>query len=228
MLSFLASSCMQQTKTIDSDFSGQLTEEEISNGVMTPEIMWKFGRLGDAQLSPDGLGVIYNVTRYDSKTNKSITDIFWISTEGGDPIQLTNGSGKYYNPRWNPVDPKIGFLSAESGSTQIWQMNLDGSGRTQISEFENGINSFEYSPDGTHIMFTSDVKLDRIPVEMYPDLPLATVRIIVDLMYRHWNDWHDYAYSHIFVAPCEKEQIGDATDIMKDEPWDSPLSPIFD
>jgi len=35
-------------------FNNQLTAEEKAGGVMTPEIMWKFGRLGTFALSPDG------------------------------------------------------------------------------------------------------------------------------------------------------------------------------
>jgi dipeptidyl aminopeptidase/acylaminoacyl peptidase len=227
-LSLLTFSCKKQPVTEPIDFSGQLTENEIRNAKLTPEILWKYGRVGDAQLSPDGSTVIYNVTRYNVPTNKSITDIWKVPTTDGEPEKLTGSDGNYQNPRWNPAGTKIGYLSSQSGSSQLWEMNPDGTGAVRKSDFLSDINNFEYSPDGSKILFTSDVKIDKTTTDIYPDLPLANVKIIDDLMYRHWNDWSDYKYSHIFIAPLKDGMITDATDIMKEEPWDTPLSPYFD
>ena len=228
ILCLLQFSCKKQPVAEQVDFSGQLTREEIQNARLTPEILWKYGRVADAQLSPDGSSVIYNVTRYNVPTNKSITDIWKVATGGGEPEKLTGSDGKYQNPRWKPDGKKIGYLSAQSGSSQIWEMNPDGTGVMRKSDFPFDINSFEYSPDGSKILFTSDVKIDKTTADIYPDLPLATAKIIDDLMYRHWNDWSDYKYSHIFLAQYKDGMLTDATDIMKEEPWDSPLSPYFD
>lgn len=56
LFAFLSvSSCKQQVPVVKEalpQFSNQLTPEEKAGGVMTPEIMWKFGRLGTFDLSP--------------------------------------------------------------------------------------------------------------------------------------------------------------------------------
>ncbi len=213
---------------VEGNFSGQLTQEEISTGILTPEILWKFGRVSDMQLSPDGTGLIFNVTRYDAGTNTSVTDIYRIGSSEGTAVLLTDTGGKYLNPRWKPDSSGIGFLSSVSGSFQLWEMDVNGENLRQVSGIDGDINSFEYAPDGAHILYTKDVLVDRTPLEMYPDLPLANVRIIDDLMYRHWNAWNDYRYSHIFVAQYGGTGLGESVDIMEDEPWDSPLSPYFD
>lgn len=218
--------CTKQTLTepkAAGDFSNTLTPDEISNAKLTPEILWKFGRVSDQQLSPDGKFVIYNVTRYDAATNSRQTKIFKISTDGGEPLDLGEGG----NMRWKTVE-KIGFISGESGSDQVWEMNPDGQGKVQVTDIEGGINGFEYAPDGQKIFFTKDVKMDKTPQEVYPDLPLTNVRIIEDLMYRHWNAWSDYAYSHIFVANIGNSPVKEGKDIMEGEAFDSPLSPYFD
>ena len=49
----------------------------------------------------------------------SISDIFKVSTEGGEPIRLTDGKGKYYSPKWFPTGDKIGFLAGG----QLWEMD---------------------------------------------------------------------------------------------------------
>jgi dipeptidyl aminopeptidase/acylaminoacyl peptidase len=223
----LYTSCTQapeESTGISGDFSGTLTQEEISGGLLTAEILWKFGRIGSMDLSPDGKEVLYTVTRYDVGTNKSISDIFKISTGGGEPTRLTDRAGKYYSPKWFPTGDRIGFLSGG----QLWEMDPDGQGEIQVSDFKSGINSFDWSPDGSNILLTMDVKLEKTPQEVYPDLPETNVRIIDDLMYRHWNAWHDYAYSHIFVASYGESGPGEPLDIMEGELWDAPLAPYFD
>ena len=39
-----------------------LTQEEIAAGVLSPEVMWKMGRVGLASLSPDASRLLYTVT----------------------------------------------------------------------------------------------------------------------------------------------------------------------
>ncbi|MCF8378060.1 MAG: S9 family peptidase [Bacteroidales bacterium] len=225
---FTACTNTPETDGIVSDFSGALTETEISNAVLTPEILWKFGRISDHQLSPDATTIIYGVTRYDAKTNKSHSDIFSMPAKGGEKVKLTDAEHSAFNQRWKPDGTKIGFLSAESGETQLWEMNPDGTSKIMISNIEGGINGFEYSPECGKILYLKDVKLDQTANDIYTDLPLANARIIDDLMYRHWNSWHDYSYSHIFIAEIKDGKLLPGNDIMIDEPWDAPLSPYFD
>lgn len=209
-------------------FENALTANEISSGILTPEIMWKFGRESEAQASPDGKQVIFAVRRYDVPANKSKNEIFIVPVSGGEPKKLTSYQGQNFNARWKPDGKKIGFISDMSGTAQIWEMNPDSTGKKQISGIPDGINSFEYSPDGTYILYTKDVKLDETANDIYKDLPGANARIIDNMMYRHWDMWHDYAYSHIFFAKYTGTKINTGKDIMENEKFDSPLSPYFD
>ena len=43
---------------------------------MTPELLWKLGRLGDATISPDGNHVAYSVRRYKLEENKGSSTLF--------------------------------------------------------------------------------------------------------------------------------------------------------
>ena len=192
---------------------------------LTPELMWKLGRVSDVQLSPDGNTVLYGIKYYDLATNKGNRNLYTLPVEGGEPKQITNAEGSIFNGIWRPDGRKIGYISAESGEPQIWEMNPEGSDEKQISEIEGGINSFTYSPTMANILFIKDVKLDKTANDIYKDLPLANAKIITDMMYRHWNNWHDYSYSHIFIAPVKDGIIGEVTDIMANEPYDSPMNP---
>jgi dipeptidyl aminopeptidase/acylaminoacyl peptidase len=189
------------------------------------ELMWQLGRLSDAQVSPEGTKVLYGVTNYSLDDNKGKRDLFVIPLSGGEPLQLTHHEGSSYNGIWHPNGKAIAYLNAASGSMQIWEMGPDGSNPRQVSDIEGGINGFAYSPDAKHILFTKNVKLDQSPADLYPDLPEANVFIADDLMYRHWDSWHDYTYSHIFVASYDDGQLKNAIDIMEGEKYDSPMKP---
>lgn len=211
----------------EGDFTNQLTPQEITAGKLTPEILWKFGRIADVQLSPDGKTVIYNLTRYDAKLNKKHTWIYSILTSGGEPKNLTADFPSCLNPRWVGND-KIAFLSSVNEVSQIWTMNADGSSKKQVSNVKSEINGFEVAPTGNKLFYLQDVKTDSTTQDKYPDLPLAKGRIITDLMYRHWDQWSNYTHSHIFIADFNGDKVADGTDILKDQPFDSPLPPYFD
>ncbi len=212
---------------VQADFSGKLTQAEIDGGRLTPEILWKFGRLGGAELSPNGEQVVYTVTRYDAKTLKRTTNIFVISFAGGEPKKITEDSFIDVAPVWI-ADNKLAFMSNRINGMQVWTMNADASERKQITNIEGGINAFKISPDHKHLMYTQRVKLEQSILDKHSDMDKANVLAADDLMYRHWNHWKDYKFSHIFIADMGNQMITEGKDIMKDEKWDAPLAPYYD
>ena len=201
-------------------------EPALQNDIMTPEVLWSFGRLGDVQVSPDGQKILYGVSYYSIEQNRSNRELFVMNADGSDKRQLTRTPRNEFNAIWHPDGKRIVYLSSASGTVQAWMMNADGSGNEQISEIEGGINSLVFSPNGTRALITKDVKIDPSTADMYPDLPESDGRIIENLMYRHWDVWEDGAYSHIFIASFDGRKISGEKDIMPGEPYDTPLMPF--
>lgn len=217
-------SCKQKapettSREVPEEINTSLTEEEKAGGVMTPEIMQKFGRLGAFTLSPDGSTVLYTVTLTDLPTERRQTDIFSIPVAGGEPVRLTTAGGS--SPQWFDEGKKIAFVSG----SDLMTMNPDGSELTRV-EGISGFEIFNISPDGKKIFFTRRIKLDQTANEKH-NFPNANVRIINDLMYRHWNAWSDYSYSHIFVASFNGKRASGEKDIMKDQKYESPTAPYY-
>lgn len=228
---FMAACSQKKSETLVSQGGSKfdsLANQPIHETKVTPELLWKFGRLGEFDLSPDGKQVVYSVTRYSIAENKGFSDLFVIPFEGGEAKHLTTFEGNEFNPRWRPDGEKIGFIAMESGSPQMWEINPDGTKAKQISTITDGINSFEYSPDGKRIYYTKDIQVKPTLTEIYPDLPQANVHMTSELMYRHWDHWEDGAYSHIFIVDRQGDSLANPVDIMKGEPFDSPLSPYFE
>jgi dipeptidyl aminopeptidase/acylaminoacyl peptidase len=191
---------------------------------LTPELLWKMGRVSLDDVSPDGTLAVYGVTYYNLAENKGNRDLFVVPVSGGPSRKVTAFPGSEGSAQFRPDGKKIGFISG----SQLWEMNPDGTDARQVSSISGGIGGFKYAPTGNAILYIRDVKLDKTTQEVYPDLPLASAHIIDDLMYRHWNQWHDYAYSHVFVAPYSDGKIETASekDLLSGEAFDSPVQPF--
>jgi dipeptidyl aminopeptidase/acylaminoacyl peptidase len=193
---------------------------------MQAETLWKFGRVSEPKVSPNGKLIVYNVTRYNVSENKGNNDLWLVDINGKDAVQLTNTPFSESNARWRPDGKKIGFLSSESGSSQLWEMNADGTEKKQISNFEGGIYNFNYSPTMKHIYFSQEVELDMSLKKRYPDLPKANALMYDELMMRHWNQWEDGSYSHVMYCSYDAGVLGKAVDLMPNERYDAPTMPF--
>ncbi len=216
-------SCSKEKKL---EINNPVDKIQLSSDILTPEVLWSFGRVSGVEVSPDHSTVLFGVSFYELEKNRGNRELFVLPVEGGEAINITNTESGEYSAIWRPDGEKIGFLSTESGDLQMWEMNPDGSNRIQISDIEDGLNGFKYSPNQTKIVFIKDVKLDKSAVDLHPDLPEAEARIETDLMYRHWDKWHDYTYSHIFIANYDGKSLSNSIDIMEGERFDSPMEPF--
>lgn len=198
---------------------------KISDGRLTPEALWAFGRIGGASVSPDGGKILYSVAYYSVAENKSNRELFVMNADGSDNRQLTRTSVSENNAVWIQGGSKIAFLSSEGGSSQIWEMNADGTGRRQLSHYEGNIEGFSFSPDEKRVLFIAQVKTVPSTQDKYPDLDKATGRIVTDLMYKHWDEWVTSA-PHPFIAEFDGDAISNPLDIMQGEPYESPMKPF--
>lgn len=199
----------------------------VAQDIMTPEMLWRLGRVSGVSVSSDGQSVLYGVSRYELEENTGNRDLYIINKDGQFPFVLTSTSGSEYAETWRPDGKKVACLYQTDNGAQLFELSPDGSSREQITDIEGGITNYAYSPAMNRILITRNVKLDPTANDIHPDLPMANARIIDDLMYRHWDGWHDYEYSHIFFADYEPGKIlGEWKDIMPNEKFDSPLNPF--
>ena len=197
----------------------------IENRRMTPEALWAMGRIGGVTPSPDGKQVAYTVSYYSVPQNKSNTELFVMNADGGNNRQLTRSTWHENQPAWVKGGTKLAYLSNESGSSQVWEMNLDGTGKKQLTNYEGDIEGFALSPDGTKMLFIAQVKTVQSTQDKYPDLDKTTGIIVTDLMYKHWDEWVTTA-PHPFVADFDDKGLSNITDLLEGQPYESPMKPF--
>ncbi|WP_075589842.1 S9 family peptidase [Labilibacter marinus] len=199
---------------------------KLNGDRLTPELIWQLGRVGNVCVSPNGKDVIYTVAHTDIKENKSYTDIYKANIASSETTQITNSKESESSLSYSANGDDIFYLSSKSGTTQLWKLHLESSKTSQITNIKGGITGYVFSPDMKKLAYTAQVKLDEDVQDLYPDLPHANARIEDDLMYRHWDDWEDGSYSHVYITDASNGLITSATDIMEGEKFDSPLNPF--
>lgn len=199
---------------------------------MTPELLWELGRVGGGSLSPDGKHLCYTVREYDLAENSGTTDIHVIDLETSKDRVVVEAIKSASDIQWVSTDDGLRlFMTTKRGgddaTTQVWSLDPASGTFDAVTEYDHAVANLKVSPTGKHIAFTVDIKLDKTVNDLYADLPKADARIIDDLMYRHWNAWHDYKYSHVHVARLGDDgKAGEARDIMEGLRADCPV-PAF-
>ncbi|HTM94187.1 MAG TPA: S9 family peptidase, partial [Flavisolibacter sp.] len=78
-----------------------------------------------------------------------------------------------------------------------------------------------------YMLSAEDVKINKVfGKDFYPDLQKSTVQIYDQLNYRHWDEWEDGAFSHVFVHPMVNGKPGEGKDIIPGQPYDIPQKPF--
>lgn len=196
-------------------------QTDAQQQVLTPELLWKIGRVALDDVSPDGKYALYGVQRYDVQTNKGSRVLYLMDIQSGGFRAITDPDETSSDGAFHPDGKRIGFLR----DGKLYEVKTTGHAMSgPISDLE--INGFKYAPNGLSVLFAQDVKLDPNTTDRYPDLPQASGRISDGLFYRHWKSWHDYAYSNVFYVDYKDGRIiGKPVNIQREERFDSPLTP---
>lgn len=197
----------------------------LSSDLMSPEALWAMGRIGTVSCSPDGKQMVYQVSYYSVKENKSHSVLYVQPTKVGKsvstPTLLTKDEKSEAEPAWIDNGTKVAYLR----DGQIWKMNPDGTGRVQLTKSKIDIEGFKFSPDGKKVILIKSLPYHESIKQNPSDLPKATGRLVTDLNYRHWDHYVE-SVAHPFVADVNADNIGDGEDILNGEPYECPMAPF--
>lgn len=158
-----------------------VTNNIMSQEVMTPELLWQLGRVSALGISTDGKSVVYRVS--------------------------------VPNMEENNIDSKSYIVPVSGGVA------------TEITDYKSLLKDKNISPDGKYILYSEDVKLDKVHgKDFYQELDKSDVQIYDALDYRHWDSWNEGMFNHVFYR--ENKEGSNGIDLMKDEPFHSPQKPF--
>ncbi|MEM7504183.1 MAG: S9 family peptidase [Pseudomonadota bacterium] len=184
----------------------------------TADILVRLDRVGSPHTSPDGEWVVYTVRQTDMEADKGRYDLWLSPTAGGAARRLTDTEDNESSPVWSSDGESIYFLSAASGSSQIWRIPADGGDPEQVTDFPVSVGTFRFAPAGDRLVFSAEVYPDCEDLactaardEEASELPTSG-RLYPQLFMRHWDHWLTDKRSRLFSVSVHG---GIATD---DEP----------
>jgi dipeptidyl aminopeptidase/acylaminoacyl peptidase len=149
-------------------FVGQTFAQTITKRTLKPSDVYRLQNLSDAHISPDGNWVAYTLSTVDSIKNKRNSDIWMVSWDGKESIQLTHTLESESQPNWSPDGKFLSFMSSRNGlkGSQIWIMDRRGGEAKQLTDLKKGdLDEYEWSPDGTKIALVIKTEPDTAKVK---------------------------------------------------------------
>ena len=221
-LALLATAC-QPNK--DSDKT-PITKPQITieGGRFTPEALWAMGRINSVLPNESTGQIAYTVSYYSVKENRSTSWIRIAKEEEGKLVTINEFVG--YEPSW--IGDKIAYLKAGKLYLPKKQSPIANL-HTCLEGFDKDIEGYLLSPQGDKIILIAQVKTVASTEDKYPDLPLASGRVVNDLMYKHWDEWTETA-PHPFLCKLKnvkgKTIVTDCIDLLEGTPYESPMKPF--
>ena len=123
-----------------------------------------------------------------ANTRDEFYDLFVLNAAGTQVTRLTFDSipdANHFghtsrNPAWSPDGTRIAFDSTRSGNLEVWVINADGTGLTNVSNHASQDYEPAWSPDGTQLTFISTRAgdYDIWVVDAPPPAPAARASIM--------------------------------------------------
>ena len=200
-------------------------EITIEGGRLTPEALWAMGRINSVLPNEQSNQIAYTVSYYSIEENRSTS---WIRVAHEQDNQLvTINEWVGYEPAW--WGNQIAYLKAGNLYLTNNRYPITDNRSICLQGFDKDIEGFLLSPAGDKIILVAQVKTVASTVDKHPDLPLASGRVVDDLMYKHWDEWTETA-PHPFLADLKRDGksliVSNIVDLLEGTPYESPMKPF--
>jgi dipeptidyl aminopeptidase/acylaminoacyl peptidase len=196
-------------------------------------------RYSSPTLSPDGRVLVFAKRTVDRDSNKSATTLWMrnlVTRDNAPPRQVSPEGWSVNSPAFSPDGRTLYFLSAKSGSMQLYAMPAGGGEPKRLTDFALDVDGYKLSPDGSRVALAmgtfpdcgGDLACTRKRLDADAGAK-ATGKVFDRLFIRHWDTWNDGRLNRVFAAPLGGEgMLTTATLLSGDVAGDIPSKPFGD
>ena len=202
--------------------------QTASKRALTLDDYYRLHDVADPQCSPDGKWIAYTVSTIDREADKRTTNIWTVSWDGAQHVQVTHDAESESSPRWSPDGNFLAFVSSRPGKTkgsQVWVLDRRGGEAYQATHLKTyNISGYEWTPDSKKLMLTLKEKEEPEGEEPKPGgtpaPPKAPKPIVID-RYHFKQDMEGYLSgnkrNHIYLFDLQTEKLDAITKGDHDE-----------
>jgi acylaminoacyl-peptidase len=164
----------------------------------------------DPQISPDGSQIAYVRRSMDIMSDRAVSNVWIVDTDGGNHRPLLSGAHSYSNHRWSPSGDRIAYVSGVDGrGAQIHVRWMDTGQTAMLTNVRQQPSSISWSPDGAQIAFEMFVEREGASLAEPPAAPEGSewappVKVIDAIRYRGDGvGYLDTGNTHLFVLSAQ-------------------------
>jgi dipeptidyl aminopeptidase/acylaminoacyl peptidase len=170
----------------------------------------------DPQVSPDGLWVAFTLSSVDKEKDKRNSDIWMISWDGKQSVQLTSSPDGESSPRWSPDGRYLSFVATRNGDKdgQLWLLDRRGGEGKKLTDLKSDLEAYEWAPNGKSIAIV-------IRDKDYSDSAKTKIRkpYVIDRFHfkEDTKGYLDRRAAHLYLFDVETKKLDTLTTGIYDE-----------
>ncbi|MFT3996294.1 MAG: S9 family peptidase [Asticcacaulis sp.] len=180
----------------------------------------------------------FQVRSLNAEKTKGVNTLWLVDLKAGTPAKAlsTASKGGAFSAQWG-ADGALYFLSARSGSVQVWKTDAKDSEAVQVTRLPLDVGSYKLSPDGKGVVVSVAVypdpgheinlnEIDYTVKRQEAQKADKSTGVIYDRLFvRHWDTWEDGTRNHLFYLPLAG---GDVVALTAGVDGDAPSKPFGD
>ena len=164
----------------------------------------------DPHIHPSGESVVYVRRSMDKLTDRVVSRLWTIRTDGREHRPLTDPDVNASSPRWSPSGDRVAYIaSSGDDGAEIFVRWMDTGQTARLTQLNQSPGGLAWSPDGSRLAFSMKVKTQDPPFARMPSPPegadwAPSAKVIDKLEYR--SDGAGYladGYTHLFVLSAD-------------------------
>ena len=155
--------------------SSELSEEKI-----TLNDLYQLKEISSIDVSHSAEQIAYSVSKKKKKKDRYRNDIWLLDINKNKEKIVLKGNPWVGKTKFSPDDTLLGYLAPGRGRyseyQQIWTINTKYSRKRQLTKLNANISDFEWSPDGTQMIFVAESRVIDKETDIQTPKPIVIDR----------------------------------------------------